>query len=147
MLTMRLWALAAVFLAANAAWAEDLVIGYIKTAEGDASVFVAGKAIQAKPGVPLQLGNVLKTGQPGSMGVTLKDNTVLSLGPDTELVIDEYLYEPSEGGLKLGARLNRGSLNYISGVIAKLKPEAVSLKTPAGNIGIRGTHFLVTVEE
>ena len=147
MLAMRLLVLAGAFsLVVNVSSAEDAVIGYVKTVDGDAVVLVAGKATQAEPGTPLQRGNVLKTGKPGSMGVTLKDNTVMSLGPDTELVVDEYLYSPSEGDLKLGASMSKGSLNYISGVIAKLKPEAVSLKTPAGNIGIRGTHFLVTVE-
>ncbi|HCB14822.1 MAG TPA: hypothetical protein DEP36_14820 [Gammaproteobacteria bacterium] len=147
MLAMRLLVLAGAFSwVVHVSSAEDPVIGYVKTVDGDAVVLVAGKATQAEPGTPLQRGNVLKTGKPGSMGVTLKDNTVMSLGPDTELIVDEYLYSPSDGDLKLGASMRRGSLNYISGVIAKLKPEGVSLKTPAGNIGIRGTHFLVTVE-
>ncbi|HRY14639.1 MAG: FecR domain-containing protein [Candidatus Competibacteraceae bacterium] len=147
MATMRLWVLAAVFFwTANALAMEDPVIGYVKTVQGEAMVLAAGETIQAEPGTPLQLGYVLKTGSEGSMGVTLKDNTVMSLGPDTELVVDDYLYSPSKGDLKLDASMSQGSLNYISGVIAKLKPEAVSLKTPAGNIGIRGTHFLVTVE-
>ena len=43
--------------------------------------------------------------------------------------------------------MSKGSMNYISGVIAKLKPEAVSVKTPTGIIGIRGTQFVVKVEE
>ena len=98
MLAMRLLVLAGAFsLVVNVSSAEDAVIGYVKTVDGDAVVLVAGKATQAEPGTPLQRGNVLKTGKPGSMGVTLKDNTVMSLGPDTELVVDEYLYSPSDG--------------------------------------------------
>ncbi|MDQ5911476.1 MAG: hypothetical protein QG599_3574 [Pseudomonadota bacterium] len=147
MATLRLLVLAAAFSwAANVSATEDPVIGYVKTVEGEALVLAADKATPAKPGLPLQIGNMLKTGKQGSMGVTLKDNTVMSLGPDTELVVEDYLYSPSKGDLKLDASMNKGSLNYVSGVIAKLKPEAISLKTPAGNIGIRGTHFLVTVE-
>lgn len=120
-------------------------IGYVKTVSGDALVVDAGKATQAQPGAGLQIGSVLKTGKAASMGVTFKDNTTLSLGPDTELTVDEYLYTPSRGSLKLGASMNKGSLHYVSGVIAKLRPEAVALKTPTGIIGVRGTRFVVKV--
>ncbi len=132
--------------AAAASWAQDAAIGYVKTVEGDATVLVAGKAQKAQPGTPLQIGNVLKTGRPGTMGVTFKDDTIMSIGPDTEISVDEYLYSPSKGNLKLGAAMAKGSLNYVSGVIAKLKPEAVEIKTPTGTIGVRGTHFLAEVE-
>ena len=132
--------------AAAASWAQDAAIGYVKTVEGDATVLVAGTAQKAQPGTPLQIGNVLKTGRPGTMGVTFKDDTIMSIGPDTEISVDEYLYSPSKGNLKLGAAMAKGSLNYVSGVIAKLKPEAVEIKTPTGTIGVRGTHFLAEVE-
>lgn len=140
------WAIALATLT-SAALADDAVVGYVKTVAGDASVVVAGKANRAEPGTPLQRGDLLKTGKPGSIGVTLKDNTILSIGPDTELVVDDYLYAPAEGQLKLGASMRRGSLNYVSGMIAKLKPESVGIRTPTGNIGVRGTHFVVLVAE
>ena len=147
MLNLRLLVLAAVLLiSARVSWAQDSVIGYVKTAEGDATVVVAGNVVKALPGTPVQLGDVLKTGKQGSMGVTFRDNTIMSLGPDTEMTVDEYLYSPSKGDLKLGAAMTKGSLNYVSGVIAKLKPEAVSIRTPTGIIGVRGTHFLAKVE-
>ena len=41
----------------------------------------------------------------------------------------------------------RGTVQYISGVIAKLKPDAVMLKTPSGIIGVRGTRYVAMVEE
>jgi hypothetical protein len=72
---------------------------------------------------------------------------MMSFGPDTEIVVDEYLYAPGKGDLKLGATLTRGTLQYISGVIAKLKPDAVSVKTPVGIIGVRGTRYVALVEE
>ena len=132
--------------AAQICSAQETVIGYVKTVVGDATVLVGDKVLKAQAGTPVQLGNVLKTGKPGSMGVTFRDNTIMSLGPDTEISVDEYLYAPAKGDLKLGAGIAKGSLNYVSGVIAKLKPEAVTIKTPTGTIGIRGTHFLAKVE-
>jgi hypothetical protein len=131
---------------ACAACADDSIIGYVKTASGTATVTNAGKVVSAEPGTPIYLNSVLKTGTASAMGVTFKDNTVMSFGPGTEITVDEYLYNPSKDDLKLSARIAKGTLEYISGVIAKLKPEAVAIKTPTGTIGVRGTHFLVKID-
>jgi hypothetical protein len=126
--------------------AQAQPIGYVKTVSGDAWVTDAGQQVKAVAGTPVQLGSRLRTATGASLGITLKDNTLLSFGPDTELVLDEFAYEPAKGQLGLVASLARGTLSYISGVIAKLRPEAVSVKTPAGLIGVRGTEFAVRVE-
>jgi hypothetical protein len=128
------------------AWAAQETIGYVKTVSGNAAVIDAGNAIAAKAGTPIKMGNALKTGPGGTMGVTFKDNTVMSFGPDTELTVDEYLYAPGKNDLKFGSTMSKGSLQVVSGVIAKLKPQAVTMKTPGGMIGVRGTRFLVKVE-
>lgn len=120
-------------------------IGYIMKVEGEATVTSRGQTIDAAVGQAVILGAVLRTGAQGSMGVTLSDNTVMSFGPNSEFTLDEYEFEPAHEQLRLSARISRGTLNFISGVIAKLKPEAVELKTPTGTIGVRGTHFLVKV--
>ena len=127
--------------------ADETPIGYVKTVTGEATVSTAGKSVKAQPGTPVAQGSVLKTAAKSSMGVTFKDETVMSFGPDTELTVDEYLYAPSQGKLKLGSKLAKGSMNYLSGVIAKLNPDAVSVQTPSGTIGVRGTQFVVKVEE
>lgn len=134
-------------LLATAVLAQSTPIGFVKTATGAAQVLTAGHTTAATPGTPIHQASILKTGKGASLGVTLKDNTLLSLGPDTELVVDEYLYAPAQDQLKLGARVAKGSLNYVSGVIAKLRPDAVAVRTPSGNIGVRGTHFVVLVVE
>lgn len=134
-------------LLAAGAWADEAPIGYVKNVSGEASVTTAGKQVKAVVGTAIYQGSVLKTGAKSSMGVTFKDETVMSFGPDTSLTVDEYLYAPAQGKLKLASRLGKGSLNYVSGVIAKLKPDAVSVSTPSGIIGVRGTHFVVKVEE
>ncbi|MFA5082121.1 MAG: FecR domain-containing protein [Hydrogenophilaceae bacterium] len=137
--------LAALLFWAGSALAGDAV-GYVKTVKGEAYVVTAGKPAKAVVGTPVQAGSVLKTGSQAAMGVTFKDNTVMSFGPDTELTVDEYVYAPNQGNLKLGASLAKGTLAYLSGAIAKIKPDAVSVKTPTGTIGVRGTHFVVKVE-
>ena len=128
------------------AHAQSEPIGYVKTVKGDASISTGGQRVKAQPGGAILLGSELKTAAGATLGVTFKDNTVMSFGPDTVLTVDEYLYAPAQGQLKLGTRLGKGSLNYVSGVIAQLKPDAVSIKTPSGIIGVRGTQFVVRVE-
>lgn len=139
-------AVAALLFWVNASLADDAVVGYVKTVKGEAYVVTAGKPAKAAVGVPVQAGSVLKTGPQSSLGVTFKDNTVMSFGPDTVLTVDEYVYAPSQGNLKLGASLAKGTLAYLSGAIAKIKPDAVSVKTPTGTIGVRGTYFVVKVD-
>jgi hypothetical protein len=140
-------ALLFVFLSVFSASAQEAAIGYVKTVTGEASVTTAGKVVKAEVGTPVMLGSKLKTGPKSSLGVTFKDETMMSIGADSELTVDEYLYAPAQGKLKIGSKLSKGSLNYVSGVIAKLKPDAVTVSTPSGTIGVRGTQFLVKVEE
>lgn len=131
----------------TAAAQDKAPVGYVKNVKGTATVTTDGLVVQAQPGTPLHQGSALKTDAQSSMGVMFKDNTMMSFGPSTVLTVDEYLYEPGEGKLKLGARMGKGTLNYVSGVIAKLQPEAVTIKTPTGLIGVRGTQFLLKVSE
>jgi hypothetical protein len=133
-------------MAVSPAWAAQETIGYVKTVSGGATVIDAGKSTDVRVGTPIKMGDTLKTGPKGTMGVTFKDNTVMSFGPDTELTVDEYLYSPGNNDLKFGTNMSKGSLQVISGVIAKLKPQSVTMKTPTGMIGVRGTRFLVKVE-
>ncbi len=143
---MRIWTILLGLLFSATALAEDAPIGYVKTRSGEAYVISGGAKAQAKPGTPVFVGSQLKTGAKSSLGVTFKDETVMSFGPDTELTVDEYLYAPSQGKLKLASKLAKGSLNYVSGVIAKLQPDAVSVTTPTGTIGVRGTRFAIMIE-
>lgn len=133
--------------AAALSQAHAEVVGSVKTVTGEAWVITAQQRVKAQVGTPVNLGSQLKTAKASSMGVTFKDNTLMSFGPDTEMTVDEFLFSPTQGQLKLGTRLDKGSLNYVSGLIAKLKPEAVTVKTPTGTIGVRGTQFLLNVDE
>lgn len=142
---LRLAALTLLFGGASA-FAQDSIIGFIKTVSADATVVVDGKSAKALAGMPLHTGFVVKTGAQGFLGMTLRDNTLLSFGPNSEFVVDEYLYVPSRGELKLSAKLVRGSLQFVSGIIAKLKPEAVAIRFPGGVVGVRGAEFLLLVE-
>lgn len=135
----------AVLITAARAFADEPV-GYVKTVEGIASITTAGTQITATVGSSVFQGSHIQTGSGASLGITFKDNTVMSFGPDTQLTVDDYAFNPNQAQVRLTSRLTKGTLNYVSGAIAKINPEAVSIKTPTGIIGVRGTNFLVKVE-
>lgn len=125
--------------------AQSEPIGYVKIVVGDAWVITAGQSVKAEPGTAIALGSGLRTGADSSMGVAFKDRTVMSFGPNSELTLDEYIYTPTQDQLKFTASLVKGTLNYRSGLIARIKPDAVSIKTPGGSIGAKAAQFLAQV--
>lgn len=122
-------------------------IGYVRVIQGDAYVVQAGQETKAALDTPVTEGSLIRTGAGASLGITFKDNTVMALGPATEISVDNYLYSPRQGHFKLDATLNKGTLAYLSGAIAKQNPDGVMLKTPTGAIGVRGSHFAIKVDD
>jgi hypothetical protein len=98
-------------------------------------------------GDKILMGDSLKTGPEGSLGMIFKDDTLLSIGPQSEITISEFLFSPAEGKLSIVTRLLKGTAAYLTGIIAKLSPESVRFETPVANIGIRGTKFAVKIED
>jgi hypothetical protein len=145
---LRLFApLLAVCLAAPAAAAGDgpVPIGRVKTVAGQAAIVSGDAPRAALPGVPVYLHDVVETGSDGSVGIVFADESRLALGPDTRLTVDEFVYRPEAGAGSFLTRMVRGSLLYVSGLIAKVSPDAARVETPAGTLGIRGTRFLLTL--
>ena len=129
--------------AAIVANAAESLAGSIKTVQGICSVRRGTETIAATAGLHLLEADVLTTGSDGRVGVIMHDGTRLSLGPNTELSIDKFVYNPSEGKFALLLKLGRGMLAYASGKIASFSPEAAKVQTPVGLIGLRGTKFVV----
>ena len=132
---------------AASAQAQNTLVGFVKTVAPQAEVVIDGNVSKMDVGMPLHKGFRVRTGPQGSLGLTFSDNTMLSFGPNSEFVVDEYLYAPAKDELRLDISMLRGTMQYVSGMIAKLKPDAVAIKTPKGVIGVRGTRFALTLEE
>jgi hypothetical protein len=122
-------------------------IGMVRNVSGDASVTRGETTLPAAPGLKLLVGDTLVTGRDGSIGVILRDDSSLSIGPGSVLVLRSFLFSPSEGKFDLVARITRGTMAYVSGLIGKLAPEKAHFESPTATIGIRGTRFAVKVED
>ena len=125
--------------------AAEQAIGVVKTSAGTATISRGGQILPAAVGTKLLAADTLATGADGSMGVILRDNSTLSIGPETNLIIREFLFSPAEGKLGLLVRITRGTMAYISGLIGKSAPGSARFETPVATIGIRGTRFAVKV--
>ena len=121
------------------------VAGRIKVAAGSVFVIRAGAELPAAVGEALFESDSVRTGADGRLGLTLKDETRVSLGPSSEVRIDTFRFVPGDSSLAVALTFVRGVVGYVSGRIAKLAPDAIRLKTPSAIIGVRGTTLAVRV--
>jgi len=121
-------------------------IATIQKVSGRATVVRQGQTIPAAIGQEIRENDTLRTGPEGSLGVIFQDDTLLSLGPGSYLVIDEFVFAPRKGKFSIVLRMLKGTAVYLSGLISKLSPESAKFQTPSASIGIRGTRFAVKVE-
>ncbi len=122
-------------------------VGSVKGTEGQAWIIRGEEQILAKTGTRLMVNDVMKTGADGAMGIILRDDTIISMGPSSQMVLSEFVFQPEQKHLGMLTKFLKGTFTYISGVMAKLDPESVKVETPEGMVAIRGTHFLIKVEE
>jgi hypothetical protein len=101
----------------------------------------------ATAGQALFESDALRTGADGKVGITLADDTRVSLGPGSEARLDQFVYSPAEGNVGLVLKIVRGLVAYVSGRIAKLSPDAVKLETPNAIVGVRGTTLALRVAQ
>ena len=122
-------------------------IGQIKVLKGQVSVDRKGQSLPGQVGMLLEPADVVKTGPDGSVGITMRDNSLLSAGPNSILSLDQFEYDPTTTQGRFDARLQRGTLAVTSGRIAKNTPPAMTVRTPSAVLGVRGTEFVVSVDE
>lgn len=129
------------------AWAADpqAKAGVVKHVSGGVTLQRgAGAAPQALTlGQTVLVGDVIRTAANGMTAVTLMDDTALTAGPNSELVLSEFSFDSTTqaGGMLIS--LWRGTLAVISGLIAGKTPEKVNVQTRTVVLGVRGTEFIV----
>lgn len=123
------------------------MIGRIQNIQGVASIQRGGVTLPGAAGTALYLGDLIRTGKPGAVGIVLTDDTTISLGSGSELSLTDYAFAPKEGRFAFVMQMIKGTLSYISGQIVKLAPDAVQVRTPDATIAVRGTKLLIEIQE
>ncbi|MBY8977383.1 FecR domain-containing protein [Rhodobacteraceae bacterium NNCM2] len=138
--------IAAVLFTAGPLLAAD-EIGQVKLVKGDVSIERGGQSIVAEAGTPVEKLDILRTGSDSAVGLTFNDNSRMSLGPNSELALETYVFNgQGDAGNSFDARLTKGSMTAASGLIAKT-PDAMRVLMPTTILGVRGTEFAVRVGE
>lgn len=122
-------------------------IAQIKVLSGTVIIERGSQRFIGAPGTRLREGDVVRTGIEGSVGITFTDNTMMSAGPNSVLALDRYAFDSTTHEGRLDASMRNGTLAVVSGKIAKQSPDAMTVKTPATILGVRGTEFFVQVDE
>jgi len=121
--------------------------GFVKNVSGEAFIERNKVITAAKVKGELMENDVLVTGRSGSMGVILQDNSVMSIGSNTRIAISKFVFEPADEKLSFTAQIKKGTVVYLTGLIAKLNHSGVKFDTPTAVCGVRGTHFAIKVED
>ena len=129
----------------NSASAQDASIGVVVKLTGSASAIRPDGNVTLQLGELIYVGDRLQTERDSTLGVTLKDNSLLSLGPNSAFELTSFVLDPVAGDFAMGGRIINGSMAVTTGEIGKIAPENVEFETPFGVVGIRGTRFAVTV--
>jgi hypothetical protein len=122
-------------------------IGKVRIIKGDAHLVRAGTRATTKVGSIVRQNDVIETGASSSIGITFNDNTVFSTGPNSRVSMEEFKFNPVTLKGSFLAKLGRGTLSVVSGDIARGSPKAMRIRTPSAILGVRGTRFLVRVNE
>ena len=132
---------------APAAAANDTVrIGTFKQVQGETWIGAEPARRAAEPGAGVAVTDRLSTGPQGAATLTLKDGTVLTMGPDTVMDLRQFQFDTTTQQGNFLLALLRGSVRVVTGLLAKVNPERFQVHTPTSVVGVRGTDFIVDTQ-
>ena len=116
------------------------LVGVASAVHGAVELSYGQEKQSLQSGDQIYLNDRIKTGGEGSVVLLLKDQSSFSLGKNSQFVIDEFIYRPSDPSVStLGTNLITGFARYVSGAVSKANKDGVKMRTPVGTIGIRGS--------
>jgi len=120
-------------------------IGNVATVSGSATLSRFGNSTTLKVDDDIYLGDTLQTGADGALGITFNDATTFNLSANSNIVVDNFVYE--DGGKKNSALFNvaRGTVAFVASAVAKTGD--MKITTPTATLGIRGTTGVIEVPD
>jgi hypothetical protein len=86
---------------------------------------------------------LITTEEESATEITFLDDTAINLGPNSSIVLDQFVYDPDPTASSFVVTFSEGAMRFTSGV---LPSEAYKINTPVATIGIRGTIIDVVVD-
>jgi hypothetical protein len=115
-------------------------IGTVAECRGEVFIITpGGHKLPLQFGTPIPLNAHVTTGSDAHFKVILLDETVFTLGPSSDMVLDEFVYDPKTSAGKITASLATGTFRFVTGKVAHRDTDNMKLKVPVGSLGFRGT--------
>lgn len=121
--------------------------GIVKITSGEVRLRDAQGERPIKSGDAVFANDRLISGKDGSASVVLRDGTTLALANNSQLEIQQFAFDATTQNGSILVNLMQGSMRMLTGLIAKVNPDAIQVKTKTLSIGIRGTDFIVETED
>lgn len=138
--------LAVLLLAPAAAFAAPLNIGVASAVRGAVRATAPGAAGRVvETGKPVYSHDKVTTGPEGKLQILLLDETSFTVGANSEMELDEFVFDPATNAGKVSAKIAKGAFRFVTGKVARRDPARMQVETPVGTIGIRGTMTAGTV--
>ncbi len=132
--------LALCVLSINTAVAAD-AIGRITRIEGSAFAQSANDRRDLGLGDKIFEQDTITTGENSLLNIRFKDKTRFELGPEATLIASKYVYNQTPDD-KVSMKVAKGAFRFVTGLVAKEKPENMDVETAVATIGIRGTNVV-----
>ncbi len=125
-------------LLSNAVYASDPIhVGSATTVVNDVFSSTATGETRIKTNDDLFFKQQVLTKENSTLTVTFRDSSTFSVAPQSVVVLDEFVFNPSENVLEKAVNIIKGSFRYISGF--PIKNSITQIVTPFGTAGIRGS--------
>ena len=122
--------------------AVEKPIGLVVALRGEVTaVNTAGAQRRLAVQSEIYLADTIKTGSRGRVQMMFDDNTLISLGTNTDMLIADYQWNPDKKTGAMKTRVNEGVFRIMGGAITQVAPRNFKTETPAGTIGIRGSMY------
>ncbi len=121
-------------------------IGQIKKLAGDVRIERNGKTETGKLGMPVFEKDIILTGSDGSVGLLFVDDSRMSAGPQSRLMLDEFSFNEKTDEGFFNASFLEGVFSVVAGKLTQKNPDALKVRTPSAVLAVRGTEFSVKVE-
>ena len=99
------------------------------------------------PGDKIYLNETIYAAENSGTQILLLDQSTFTIGSESEVVMDTFIYDPETSDGKIVASVKQGSLKVISGLISKKNPDSLTVEVPEGTLGSRGTEFQTNVSK
>ena len=121
--------------------------GIAKIVTGDVRVSGIQGEQALKSGDAIFENTRLMTGKQSSASVVLRDGSTLVLSENSQFNVEKFAFDATTQNGSILVNLLQGSMRMLTGLIAKINPEAIQVKTKTLSVGIRGTDFIVDTED